>query len=379
MIKRIGKSAITWTSTDDTPIIERVHELRVPLFDARPAHTLQVFGGTSLDGSVREAFTIESGANDLLATVRLDENPQSLMDLVKAGSRNTTLTYYPSLSDAGTSFDVQLISPLTPAEVDVDPQLGNRGDRSVELRFRRTDQSAFRAEAFRGTNVLFKWKAGDELSGATFTRADDATRIKKGYGTLENTTDGRPRTNWVSTAGTTGYRDTPAMLLEGARTNYVEDSEDFSQWTNVNTVGLTSGQAGPYGGTAAFLITDDSTANTERVGEVVALDSSGPFGCSLFVKTSTGNSTVGVTYRVIDLDSTVTRMNTVITWSSGVPVQSVTVGSTYIVPEPFVDGWWRITALTDTNITTGSSNRLEILPADTPTTGEAFIFGAQVE
>ena len=39
-------------------------------------------------------------------------------------------------------------------------------------------------------------------------------------------------------------------------TNYVTDSEDFSQWTTVSTPVLTSGQVDPFGGTAAFLIED---------------------------------------------------------------------------------------------------------------------------
>ena len=375
-MKRIGKAAITWTSTEDTPIIERVHQLRVPLFDARPSHTMQTYGGQSLDGSVRETFTIESGANDLTATVRMDDNPQSLIDLIKAGSRNTTLVYYPNLQDSDTSYSVKLISPLTPAEVGLDGQTGNRGGRSIELRFRQTDQSAFRAEAFQGSNVLFRWKAGDELSGATFTRADTAVRTLKGWGTLSNTTNGRPRIEWVSTEGTTGYRDTPSLLLEGARTNYIADSEDLSSTDSWNIgssayATLTSAQSDPYGGTAAWLFEHATTDSGVSLDALCSLSTNIYPAPSIFFKQSDSTNV-----RLFLITVSGTKFQATVDWSSGVPDVTMSSG-VHDFTEKYIGGWYRF-GFHATGFY-GGAYTLRTYPTVGTATGGVYVFGAQLE
>ena len=107
MPRRQGKAAICWTSTDANS--ERVHWLQAPLRDIQPSHTQTVYSGESLDKSAIESVTIGEGAHEMVGTARYDHNPQGLVDLIKEGTKNTTLTYIPNLEDPDVSYAVKLI------------------------------------------------------------------------------------------------------------------------------------------------------------------------------------------------------------------------------------------------------------------------------
>jgi hypothetical protein len=357
---------------------ERAHMLEAPLRELKFGHSMDNWTRQSMDRSVLEQIHVGDGAPELVGRVRYDRNAQSLIDLIVAGSQGKTLTYIPDLDDPDVSFACDLVAPLTPTALQLDAQRGVLGDQSVELILRETTQGAF-DPLIKGTAVLFAYSAGGSLREATFTRSSSAVRTDKGYGTLVASSSNEARLDWISTAGSSEFRNTPSLLLEETRTNYVEDSEDFSQWTAINAPALTSGQSDPYGGTNAFKIEDDSTSLIERISEIVSLDSSGPFGCSLFVKESTAPSTDGTIMWLRDLDSTENRMETYVLFSSGIPTQTIVTGSSFGEPERVRDNWWRITVLSDTNISTASTNALQVFPARFDTIGDALIFGAQVE
>jgi hypothetical protein len=301
------------------------------------------------------------------------------MDMIAEGSKNTTLTYYPNLEDSDVSYSVSLISPRGVAETGLDPQRGTFGEHAISLRFRQTDESAFRNSAYRGTNTLFWYKAGDSLEDATFARADDAVRVDKGHGTLTATTSAKARIEWLSTAGTTGYRDTPTLLLESSRTNELTYSADFTQWTNGGAT-VTSGQSDPYNTSSGSLLADTSTSVIQSRYLSITTGVTKPYAFSLYVKQGTTPATGGSAISVYDSSGSIYRGRMLVTWSSGVPSVAYQVGTSFAAPEPHRDGYWRVRGLTTTD-GTGAADQLYIHPAWTPAgaTGNIYCFGAQVE
>lgn len=382
----LGKAAITWSSTDDTNT-KRVHQLSVPLRALKAGHTQSGYSRESLDKSVIETFTVADGAYELVGMIRYEGNPQSLIDLIKAGSENKTLTYIPNLTDPDTQYDVTLISPRSPADLELDAQRESFGDQQVEVRFRLSDEGPF-GELFGGTDVLLSYTAGDSLSEWTFTRADTASYVDHegggGYGTLSTAASGKARLTWLSTASTQGPRDFPALLLEDARTNLVEDSVNLgsTNWTLASGLTRTSGQADPYGGTNAWLLTDDSTSQFEGLVGAVVFSTNGQHPFSLFLRQGTTSSTSGTVFRIQSSTGAV-RGAVTATWSSGIPTQAMSLGaSTFAKPERYRGGWWRFTAATSTGLLSTQSNQIHIYPAGVVSVGRkgnVYAFGPQVE
>ena len=371
-----GRAAITWSSTGDTNT-ERVHLLDVPLRELRPAHSLTHFTRESLDKSTIETFTLGSGAHELVGAIRYDGNPQSLMDLIVAGSENRTLTYYPDLNDPDVSYACLLVAPRSPAELSLDPQRGMFGDQSAELRLRRTDESRFHP-LYVASNVLFWFRAGDALTGATFARTGTNARyVTKGQGVLTAAAANAARIEWVDLDGDY-VRETPGLLLEAAVTNLITDSEALSAWTSVGTPGLTDSQADPESGTDAYLVEDDDAAATEGVFLAVTFTGNATKVASVFVKqgTSTRN-----TVEIYDATAATARHGVFVTWTNGVPALSTNEGSgTLYDPERLQNGWWRI-AFSAAGVLAANSNRMYLFPTDKTdaSTGTAYFFGAQAE
>ena len=204
-----GRAAITWSSTGDTAT-QRVHNLELPLTPVTLGLSLASFTRENLDRSKVEYFSIGSGAStagavELAGTVRMDKDPHSLIDLLRAGSQGKTLTYYPDLADPDTNLPVQLLGPLGDAGVALDP---DRVDEyTVDLRFRSTAGAFFNQPVDQGTNVLFWWRAGDNLEDATFSRVTSTATPASygsnsgggGYGTLTTAATNKARIEWVNT------------------------------------------------------------------------------------------------------------------------------------------------------------------------------------
>lgn len=132
-----GNAAFTWS--DPVTLHERVLLLREPIREVRPAHRQAVYAGDSLDFQNRQVFTIGTGANEIVCRVRFCDDGQGLLDMIKAGSANTTLTYHADLDDPLRVHDYKLIAPLTPIVLDMDPDTGvTFGDLDVTLTLRET-------------------------------------------------------------------------------------------------------------------------------------------------------------------------------------------------------------------------------------------------
>jgi hypothetical protein len=360
-----GAAALTWVDADDINT-ERVLLLREPLRELRPAHQQAVYTADSLDFTQRQVFTVGTGADELVGRVRYQDDQQGLADLLKAGTKGRTLTYLPNLADPARSFACYLISPLSPFVLGMDPDRGTSfGDLDVELRLRLTAGTSFGPDVW-AQGLLFDYVAGGSLRAGTFSRTGNATyRDKLGVGKTAAT--GIPRISWRA--------NQPHLLLEAARTQLVTDPENFGVWTVGGTPILTSGQADPFGGTAAYLINDDSAAVTESIYEPVTFTADAEKCISVFVKQGTSDDFMLGLY---DNTAGAWRHEVTGTWSAGVPSLATFVGAGTRFPvEPYANGWWRV-AVSATGVIAANVNRFFLAPTrDTVgDTGTTFFYGA---
>lgn len=386
-LPRFGNAAITWTATSETNS-ERVHLLEAPLREIRSGHKRQNWFRESMDQSNIEHVVLSSaGAYELVGRVRYDRNPQSLQDLLIAGSGGKPLKYYPDLKDSDVSFSCDLIAPLSPNSVQMDPQRGAMGDHSVELVLRKTDQSPLEPLWY-GTEVLFWYEAGDDLDarGSTFSRTTSTSAPASyaalpAFGTLSTAKTNEARISWESTASSQGPRDFQTLLLEAAATNLVTESEDFGQWTDTTSIASSSGQSDPYGTTEAWRIFNLSTSLGGYEKLSITLSTAAAHAVSVFLKEGTTASPSGTSVKLHDATAAEDRCKFTVTWSSGEPVVTVNTGTTARRnTERWRGAWWRIFAQTTTTISTGNSNELRITPVDVDTeTGDVYASGVQVE
>lgn len=133
-----GNAAFTWVDST-VSVTEQVLLLREPIREIRPAHRQAVFVADSLDFQQRQVFTVGTGVDELVCRVRFMDDQQGLLNLIKAGSKNVTLTYHPDLDDPTRTHSYKLISPLSPVVLGMDPDTGvSFGDVEVELTLRET-------------------------------------------------------------------------------------------------------------------------------------------------------------------------------------------------------------------------------------------------
>lgn len=376
-----GNAAISWTDSDDVTT-ERVLLLREPFREIRPAHTQSVFPADSLDFTQRQVFTVGEGVDELIVRVRYSDDPQGLLDLIKAGSKKRTLTYVPDLDDADRRYACYLISPLSPVGLGMDADMGtSHGHLEVELRLRKTDNTPFQDHAQKQDRI-FSWRAGGRIEEFTFSRADTASYAAIGaggsYGTLTTAASGLARTNWMSTASSRGPRTFPALLLESSRPNRVLQSEGgTSLWTKTS-VTVTTGQADPRGGTKAWLVNDASTTVTGTLNQVFSLVGSTRAVLSLFLKQGTTALRVDASLRTTNGATTHIRIR--VTWSSGYPTQAQSGGVAVGNPEAWRNGFYRVQARTTANLA-AANYKVAVSPASTAAAAKAnvYLFGVMVE
>lgn len=377
-----GNAAIVWTDSDDITT-ERVLLLREPLRELRPAHTQSVYVAESLDKQSRQTFTVGEGVDELVGRIRFADDPQGLLDLLKAGSKGRTLTYLPDLDDADRRYACLLISPISPTGPGMDSDTGvSFGQLDVEIRLRKTDKTPF-ADPWK-QDRLFSWRAGGRMEEATYSRADVASYAALagggGFGTLTTAASGAARTHWASTATSKGPRTYPTLLLETSRTNRVLQSETFNSATWTKSVTLTSGQADPRGGTKGYLLSDASTAAFQQMNQTITLTVSTRAVLSGWFRQGTTQSTgVGAGFHLRTTGAS-DRIRINITWSSGKPTATVATGVAVGSPELWRGGWYRIFARSTGNLTTGSYT-INCFPAVSAAAakGNIYGFGFQVE
>lgn len=380
-----GNAMLSWTDSDDITT-ERVLLLREPFREIRPAHAQSVFPADSLDFTQRQVFTVGEGVDELIVNVRYQDDPQGLLDLIKAGSKKRTITYVPDLDDADRRYACYLIAPLSPTALGMDSDRGTSfGELEVELRLRRTNNTPF-ADVGR-QDRLFSWRAGGRMEEATYSRADVASYAAIGaggsYGTLTTAASGAARTHWMSTATSRGPRTFQTLLLEEQRTNLVFPSENFAStlWTKTS-VSVTSGQADPRGGTNAFLVADATTAAVGILQRNFTISAATRGVCSLFFRQGTSSPASGARLRFVTTAGSTFAggISATLTWTSGSPSLAFgTQGGVLVQMERWRTGWYRAAMRTTANMTTGIK-RVQIIPAiATAQKGNLYILGAQVE
>lgn len=380
-----GRAALTWSATSES-VSQRVHLLNTPLRELRPGANQLTFAADSLDRTLRETFVVGAGVQELTAQVRYDGSQQSLLDLIKAGARQATITYYPNLTDADTKYTLYLISPLTPADLDLDAQRGYLGEQAVTLRFRNTSATALFSPLAKGSDVLFNYRAGDNVSAATFTRVTSttapATYPSVGYGTLSTAKTGQLRNGWFSSKSSAGPRSLIATLLEDQRTNVMRDNTNYgtTNWTLNGSLTRSSGKADPKGGTKAWRITASTLAGS-YLSQQQTVPSSGQQAVSIFLGPSSNPSSGHV---LAVTSSAGKRLDLKVSWSSGIPSVSAVRGTVWGNPERWNNGFYRIGGISASSAAFASGKKitLRLYPTSTAASaskGTLAIYGAQVE
>jgi len=364
---------------------QRVLLLREPLRELKYGQSQSVYVADSLDYTQRQAYTIGSGAYELTGRIRFADNPQTLIDLIKAGAATKTIVYYPNLSDPGVSYSCLLIKPIVPTVLKQDPNTGLIfGDQDVEIVLRKTDQTPFQAS--QQNILLFSFRAGDRIQEATYSRVGTARYASNvgggGYGRVSTATTNIARLHWMSTKSSAGPRNVPTLLLEGARTNLILQSANLKKttvWT-ANTLTITSGQADPSGGSVAFKLLDASTTVIGNLTQTnITIAAATRATLSWFLKAGTGNVKSWVTLRSTNGASTFIRGT--VTWSSGIPTFGTSAKGQLIGPaDRWSCGFYRQAFRTTGNLTTGKYATV-IIPAATAAAakGSIIAYGPQVE
>lgn len=384
-----GNAALLWSDSDGVET-ERVLLLREPLRELKPAHNQTVFTADTLDKTVRQVFTVGEGVDEMVGRIRYQDDPQGLLDLIKAGSKKRTITYVPDLDDADRRYACYLIAPNSPYQLDMDPDTGvTFGNLDVEIRLRKTDNTPF-ADPWK-QDRLFSWRAGGRMEEATYSRADVASYAALagggGYGTLTTAASGAARTHWMSTASSRGPRTFPTLLLEEQRTNRVLQSRNFGSTTWTKTaVTATTGQSDPWGGTNAALVSDASTVTAGRITQNITVTATTRGVLSVIVKQGTTAHASGGRFQVLTSGGAtfagMVRMK--VTWSSGVATfvsEGAGFGTLVANPERFRGGFYRAGIRSTANWSTGVK-QVMIQPAGvggSTAKGNIYLAHVQVE
>jgi len=378
-----GQAAITWSVTSQTQV-ERVHLLEAPLRDPRLEVSGQTVQRRSMDRTVVENIFIGAPANEFVGKARYDKNPQSLIDLIVAGSQGKTLSYWPDVAD-DVAYACDLIAPLSPAGINTDPDRSLLGDHSVELRLAKTDQTEF-TPTQQETGALFVFHAGASLQASTFSRATTAGAVlrlvgDKGYGSLVEQSTNEPRLEWTSTAIKTDTRPRPTLLIESSGENFIANPLDLSAWSAGAATTLTSEQTAPSNSTDGWRLAN--TAGPTTVTGVITDGVSGmasaePHVISVFLAPNT--NTRSSQESIVGFDSAGTEfVKLFVKWPPGaLPEQSFsgTQGTSVAEPERIRDGFFRFQIMTTGGAyTTGNVT----IQAGTADNDSVDVYGVMVE
>ena len=188
----------------------------------------------------------------------------------------------------------------------------------------------------------------------------------------------QPRLNYDISNGV--VQSCPSLLLEGASTNLVAYSEDFSNayWTKSGAT-VTSGFVSPDGTTNAYKLVEDSANSRHFINSTGFTTPDTVYSASLFVKANGRNK---IAFRENSITGNYASFNL----SNGTVIATNGVSASIELKS---NGWYRI----NYQITSGSSYVLGIeLLSDSYTSGDpysnpyqgngssgVYIFGAQVE
>lgn len=234
---------------------------------------------------------------------------------------------------------------------------------------------------FSGASLALDFLSGAPLdSRITFTRGSTATFVGSN-GLIQSAAINTPRFDYdpVTLAP-------KGLLIEGARTNRLTYSADFSNaaWIAVSAKNVVaSANPSPDGTLNAWVITDNSTIAYEGINQNVTIaDDTASYTFSMYVRKTSGGTapTFGVNLRLAN-GTTVVQAN--------IRVNTDT-GASYFGGSVVEDcgAFWRVSRNITNNATGNTQFQMSIFPAaaesgsgvDVVTaTGSATIFGAQME
>lgn len=213
----------------------------------------------------------------------------------------------------------------------------------------------------------------DGTGDFTFTRSSVATRINA-QGLIENVASGQSRLDYPLIDGV--QKGCPHHILEPARTQKLQYSEDFSQsiWTKDNT-NLSSGFISPDGTANAYKLTENTAQNSRHrlYSEASTVNNGATLSTSIFVKSAERS---WILLRESTTDYGYYFNNGIAGSKTGSPLS-------YNI-ESFPNGWYRYTV---TTVTPNTSGRL-ILSIVTEDGGDrydgdgtsgVYIWGAMLE
>jgi hypothetical protein len=193
---------------------------------------------------------------------------------------------------------------------------------------------------------------------------------------------------WTFTRASTGYAETAAgalvafasgapritdkgLLVEEARTNLLLRSQEFSTSWNKTGVTITDNDTAAPDGT---LTADRVTSTGSVVLSQVAVLSATACAYSVYAKQGSG-PTAANTFLLRNNTTLANLLFGTINYSTG-----VWTGSAGVTVTALANGWWRITMVATTGITSGDSMAVYAAFTGNPTSGEyAYLWGAQLE
>ncbi len=164
------------------------------------------------------------------------------------------------------------------------------------------------------------------------------------------------------------------LLMERAIENLVTGSENFTGtgWSAVGTPTRTAA-AHTASGVTLDLIGDDDAGSVEYYRQTVAFTADGVKAIAIHLKEGTSPAADG---SQIALAGASTRLNSRITWVSGVPSVAMLTG-THLGTDPMAGGVYRILFAT-TAVTAADTNILQVIPVATSgQTGNVYAGGVQ--
>lgn len=121
------------------------HLLAVPLKDVRPADPRTRHVWWSADMTTREVTNVGAAVYEIIATIRMDNEPDALKILLWNGLNGKELTY--RTTSGGTAFPVLLVEVVGKDGVELDPDRDRYGfgEWEATVRLRRVDGTTLNA------------------------------------------------------------------------------------------------------------------------------------------------------------------------------------------------------------------------------------------
>ena len=137
-----GAARFRWTPPGGSEVTHLLAAPLSPVREIRPARWRSRYDWWAEDGVHREVVVVGEGVEEVTATIRMDDEPEELLDMLQAALEDDlTLTY--QLSAGGAEFPVRVVEVLDSQGGDVG-LVGDRGrygggEWEVRVRIRRTD------------------------------------------------------------------------------------------------------------------------------------------------------------------------------------------------------------------------------------------------